>query len=64
MAANGLFGAGANSMIGPPDPNKSFTLSKLEIAVLDKDVYIARNLSFLKETFEEEKDLWCELATG
>jgi len=32
--------------------------------ILDKDVYIARNLPFLKEVFEEEKDLWCELATG
>lgn len=39
MAANGLFGAGGNSMIGPPDPKKSFVLSKVEIAVLDKDIY-------------------------
>jgi hypothetical protein len=32
--------------------------------ILDKDVYIANNLPFLKRLFQEEKDLWCELATG
>eukprot|EP00111_Clytia_hemisphaerica_P022399 TCONS_00065842-protein len=61
MAANGLFGAGANSMIGPPDPNKSFTLSKLEIAVLDKDIYrIVQDLKILidmAQTLPEENDL-------
>lgn len=39
MACNGLFGAGLNSMIGPPDPNKTFTLSQVEIVVFDRHVY-------------------------
>ena len=43
MAANGLFGAGGNSMIGPPDQKKSFVLSRVEIAVLDKDIYKVMN---------------------
>lgn len=50
MAANGLFGAGGNSMIGPPDPKKSFLLSKVEIAVLDKSIYkIVNNLKILMD---------------
>ena len=40
MAANGLFGTGGNSMIGSPDPNKSFVLSKVEVTVLDKSIYM------------------------
>ena len=48
MAANGLFGAGGNSMIGPPDPNKSFVLSKVEVTVLDKSIYkVMKDLKIL-----------------
>ncbi|XP_035663488.1 alpha-mannosidase 2C1-like [Branchiostoma floridae] len=39
MAANGMFGAGQGSMISAPDPNRTFTLSRAELAVLDRDVY-------------------------
>ncbi|KAG1650836.1 Alpha-mannosidase 2C1 [Nymphon striatum] len=39
MACNTLFGAGADSMIAPPDPDKYFTLGLAEIAVFDREVY-------------------------
>ncbi|CAH1250253.1 MAN2C1 [Branchiostoma lanceolatum] len=39
MAANGMFGAGGGTMISAPDPNRTFTLSRAELAVLDRDVY-------------------------
>ncbi|KAI8506798.1 Alpha-mannosidase 2C1 [Branchiostoma belcheri] len=39
MAANGMFGAGQGTMISAPDPNRTFTLSRAELAVLDRDVY-------------------------
>jgi len=39
MAANGMFGAGKGGMINPPDCQKTFTLSQVEVTVLDKDVY-------------------------
>jgi alpha-mannosidase len=39
MACNGVLGVGKDSMIGPPDMNKSFTLSQAEIAVFDREVY-------------------------
>ena len=39
MAANGMFGAGKDGMINPPDPTKSFTLSMVEIAVFNRKAY-------------------------
>ena len=48
MAANGLFGAGGDGMIAPPNPKKSFVLSKVEVSVLDKSVYnVMRDLKIL-----------------
>ena len=39
MACNGMFGAGDNGMITAPNPDKQFTLSMCEIAVLERKVY-------------------------
>ncbi|KAF9975357.1 Glycoside hydrolase, 38 vacuolar alpha mannosidase [Actinomortierella ambigua] len=40
MACNGLFGAGRNGeLIAPPDENRVFQLSKVEIAVPNKDAW-------------------------
>lgn len=39
MACNRILGEGKDSMIGPPDMNKTFTLSQAEIAVFDREVY-------------------------
>ena len=39
MAANGMFGAGKDGMINPPDPSKSFTLAMAEIAVFSREAY-------------------------
>ncbi|XP_062819613.1 alpha-mannosidase 2C1 isoform X1 [Anolis carolinensis] len=39
VACNGLFGAGKDSMIAPPDPNKKFSLRKAELAVYNRDVH-------------------------
>ncbi|KAI8901520.1 glycosyl hydrolases family 38 N-terminal domain-containing protein [Globomyces pollinis-pini] len=36
VAANGMFGAGVPTMIGAPDPNRSFTLAKAELVVADE----------------------------
>lgn len=38
-ACNGLFGAGKNSMIAPPDLDKNFTLHKAELVVFNRDVH-------------------------
>ncbi|XP_066491116.1 alpha-mannosidase 2C1 [Tiliqua scincoides] len=38
-ACNGLFGAGKNSMIAPPDLDKKFTLHKAELVVFNRDVH-------------------------
>ncbi|XP_038072171.1 alpha-mannosidase 2C1-like [Patiria miniata] len=38
MACNGLFGAGSG-LIGPPDPNKTFALSKVELVTFDRLVF-------------------------
>lgn len=38
MAANGMFGAGANGMINEPDPEKFYSISMCEVAVLNKKV--------------------------
>jgi alpha-mannosidase len=35
VAANGMFGAGSNTMIGPPDPNRTFVLKTAELVVND-----------------------------
>ncbi|KAM7151591.1 alpha-mannosidase 2C1 isoform 2-T2 [Macrochelys suwanniensis] len=39
VACNGLFGAGKGSLIAPPDPDKTFTLSKAELVVFNRDVH-------------------------
>ncbi|XP_074862404.1 alpha-mannosidase 2C1 isoform X2 [Carettochelys insculpta] len=39
VACNGLFGAGKDSLIGPPDPDKKFTLNKAELVVFHRDVH-------------------------
>ncbi|NXP52211.1 MA2C1 mannosidase, partial [Heliornis fulica] len=39
LACNGLFGAGKGSMIAPPDPDRRFTLNKVELVVFNKNVY-------------------------
>lgn len=39
MACNGLFGAGQGSQIAPPDHNRQFALSKVEVAVIDRKVH-------------------------
>ena len=39
MVCNKLFGAGVGSQIGPTDPNCYYTLTKVELAVIDKDVH-------------------------
>ncbi|XP_042330389.1 alpha-mannosidase 2C1 [Sceloporus undulatus] len=39
VACNGLFGAGKDSMIAPPDPNKKFSLHKAELVVYNRDVH-------------------------
>ena len=48
MAANGMFGAGKEGMINPPDPTRSFTLSMVEIAVFNRKAYkVVRDLKIL-----------------
>ena len=48
MAANGMFGAGKEGMINPPDPTRSFTLSMVEIAVFNRKAYeVIRDLKIL-----------------
>lgn len=39
MACNGLFGVGRDGLINPPDSNRSFVLSKAEIAIRDPLVF-------------------------
>lgn len=38
MACNGLFGAGHGSMIAAPDPNRTFSVQKAELVILNRDV--------------------------
>lgn len=38
MACNGLFGAGQGSMIAAPDPNRTFSVQRAELVVLNSDV--------------------------
>lgn len=35
---SGMFGAGNNGLINPPDPNRWLTVSQADIAVFDDDV--------------------------
>ncbi|KAG7473386.1 hypothetical protein MATL_G00095190 [Megalops atlanticus] len=37
-ACNGLFGAGQGTSIGPPDPNRKYTIQKAELVVFNQDV--------------------------
>ena len=39
MACNGLLGVGQNGMIAPTDPDRHFTLQRVDIATFDRDVY-------------------------
>ena len=36
MACNGMFGNGNGGMINPPDPNRMFTLAKVEISIMNE----------------------------
>ncbi len=48
MAANGMFGVGKDGLINPPDPDRNFTLSMVEVAVFDRKTYeVIRDLSIL-----------------
>ncbi|KAL3883418.1 hypothetical protein ACJMK2_029685 [Sinanodonta woodiana] len=50
MACNGLFGTGDNGMINPPNPNRTFTLSRAEVAVFDRAVYnLVREVELLHD---------------
>ncbi|EFA80368.1 alpha-mannosidase [Heterostelium album PN500] len=39
MACNGMFGVGKDGLINPCDPDKTFALSKCELAVFDNECY-------------------------
>lgn len=39
MACNEMFGNGANGMIRPPNPNKSFTLSDIKVVLINSFAY-------------------------
>ena len=39
MAANGMFGAGKDGLINPPDPSREYRLSMAEVAVFDAACY-------------------------
>jgi len=39
MACNGLFGNGSDGSINPPDPNRTFTIQKCQIAIFDAKAY-------------------------
>jgi hypothetical protein len=50
MACNGMFGAGDNGMITPPNLNKQFTLSMCEVAVFNRKAYtLLREIEFLHD---------------
>ena len=60
MACNGVCGVGNNGFINPPDPNKSFALSQVELAVLDQDAHqlfvdfdVLTNLAKVEFVFED-----------
>ena len=38
-SANGMFGAGRDGLINPPDPGKQYPLAMAEIAIFDQAVY-------------------------
>ncbi|GAM28490.1 hypothetical protein SAMD00019534_116660, partial [Acytostelium subglobosum LB1] len=39
MACNGMFGVGKDGLINPCDPNKTFTLTRCELGVFDRECY-------------------------
>jgi len=50
MACNGMFGAGDNGMIAPPDMERQFTLACCEIVVFDRRVYnLIRDVELLHD---------------
>ncbi|XP_075750100.1 alpha-mannosidase 2C1 isoform X1 [Rhipicephalus microplus] len=54
MACNHLFGAGTPTMISAPDPKKTFTLKKADVAVYDKEVdALVTDLELLAEMARE-----------
>jgi alpha-mannosidase len=60
VAANGMFGAGTNTMIGPPDPNRSFTLKAAQLIVKHEVAYsvywdLEVLLGFVKELPEQSQ---------
>ena len=55
MACNAILGEGKDSMIGPPNMDKSFTLSQAEIAVFDREVY---DLIIDIETLHDMAKVW------
>uniref|UniRef100_A0A7N6FKC6 alpha-mannosidase n=1 Tax=Anabas testudineus TaxID=64144 RepID=A0A7N6FKC6_ANATE len=57
-ACNGLFGAGQGSMIAAPDPNRTFSVQRAELVVLNSDV------RELLTDFEMLVDLVKELGEG
>lgn len=57
MAANGMFGVGANGFINPTDLNKYFSISMLEVSVRNNDVYgIIRDLKIVVDMVENLPD--------
>ena len=58
MAANGMFGAGKNGMINPPDRKQMFALSMVEIAVFNRKAYmVIRDLKLLLSIIKVNKDI-------
>ncbi|XP_053397678.1 alpha-mannosidase 2C1-like isoform X2 [Mercenaria mercenaria] len=50
MACNGMFGAGTDTMISPPNLDKQFTLSTCEVAVFNRKAYnLLREIEFLHD---------------
>ena len=58
MAANGMFGAGQDGLINPPDPNRSYTLTMAEISTFDRKIdSIIRDLNLLTEIVKVRQKL-------
>lgn len=69
MAANGMFGAGKDGMINTPDPNRTFCLSMVEIAAIDRNIYsIINDLKIIidmAQNLDEDSDVgWHALQIG
>ncbi|KAF2076519.1 hypothetical protein CYY_002197 [Polysphondylium violaceum] len=57
MACNGMFGVGKDGLINPCDPNKTFTLTRAEIGVFDKEAYeLYTYMSMLYDISKNFKD--------